>query len=204
MEDKINLTSQNFCKDEMKWCTYIISSKAFYKIWLSWCYFILPTKVCMIKTMVLPVVMYGCESRTIKRLSAKELMLSNCGAGKDFWESLRQQEGQTNQSWRKWTLNIHWKDWCWSWSSNTLATWHLIHWKRPRCLERTRAGGEMDDRGLDGWMASLTQWTRVWINSGRWWRTGKPGVLQSTGSQRVKKDLATEQQQMVLTSILRD
>ena len=52
------------------------------------------------------------------------------------------------------TLNIHWKDWCWSWSSNTLATWfqELTHWKRPWCWERLKAGGEGDDRGPDGWM----------------------------------------------------
>ena len=55
---------------------------------------------------------------------------------------------------------------------------------RPWCWERLRAGGEGDDRGWDGWMASPTQWTWVWASSGRWWKTGKPGVLQSMGSQR--------------------
>ena len=74
-------------------------------------------------------------------------------------------------------------DQCWRWSSNTLATWckELTHWKRPWCWEWLRAGGEVDDRGWDGWMASLTEWTWVWTNSGRWWRTGKLGVLQSMG-----------------------
>ena len=57
------------------------------------------------------------------------------------------------------------------------------HWERPWCWERLRAGGEGGDRGWDGWMVSLTQWTWIWANSGRWWRTGKPGVLQSMGSQ---------------------
>ena len=67
------------------------------------------------------------------------------------------------------TLNIHWKDWCWSWSSNILATWYEepIHWKRPWCWERLRGGGEGDDRGWDSWVASLTQWTWVWVNFGR-------------------------------------
>ena len=76
------------------------------------------------------------------------------------------------------TLTIHWKDRCWSWSSNTLATWReeLTHWKRPWCWERLKAGGEGDDRGWDGWMASLPRWTWVWVNSGRWWWTGSPGV----------------------------
>ena len=87
-----------------------------------------------------------------------------------------------SQSW-----GIHWKDWCWSWNSNTLATWweELSHLKRPWCWERLRAGGEGDDRGWENWMASPTQWTRVCIKSGSWWWPGRPGVLQSMGSQRV-------------------
>ena len=68
-------------------------------------------------------------------------------------------------------------------------------WKRPWCWERLRAGGEGGDRGWDGWMASPAQWTRISANSGRSWRTGKPGVLQSMGLQRVGYNLATEQQQ---------
>ena len=97
----------------------------------------------------------------------------------------------------KQTLNIHWKDWCWSWSSSTLATSckQPTHWKGPWCWERLRAGGEVGDRGWSGWMASVTQWTRIWAYSGRLWRTGKPGVLHSTGSQRVGHDWVTEQQQ---------
>ena len=54
------------------------------------------------------------------------------------------------------------------------------------------AGGEGDDRGWDGWMASLTRWTWVWVNSGSWWWTGRPGVLRFMGSQRVRHDWATE------------
>ena len=57
------------------------------------------------------------------------------------------------------------------------------HLKRPWCWESLKAGGKGDDTGRDGWMASLTQWTWVWINSGSWWWTGRPGVLQSKGSQ---------------------
>ena len=121
-------------------------------------------------------------------------MRLNCGVGGDSWESLGQQEDQTSQSSRKLILNIHWKDWCWSWSSNTLATWceELTHWKRPWCWEGLGAGGEGDDRGWDGWMASLTRWTWVWASSGRWWWTGRPGVLQSVGSRKVRHDWATE------------
>ena len=63
--------------------------------------------------------------------------------------------------------------------------------QRPWCWERLRAG-EGDDRGWDGWMVSLTQWTWVWVNSGSWWWTGRPGVLWSMGSQTVGHDWATE------------
>ena len=70
--------------------------------------------------------------------------------------------------------------------------WRLTHWKRPWCWERLKAGGEGDDRGWDGWMASWTQWTWVWVGSGSWWWTGRPGVLQSMGSKRVGHDWATE------------
>ena len=91
-------------------------------------------------------------------------------------------------------MNIHWRDWCWSWGSSTLATWckELTHWKRPWCWERLKVGREGDDRGWDGRMASPTQWTWVRVNSGSWWWTGRPGVLRFMGSQRVRHDWATE------------
>ena len=100
----------------------------------------LPTNIHTVKAMVFPVAMYRCEGWTIKK--AEELMLSNCGAGEDSWESLGQQGDQTSQSYRKSTLNLHWKDWCWS--SNTLATWceELTHWKRLWCCKRLKAKGE--------------------------------------------------------------
>ena len=76
-----------------------------------------------------------------------------------------------------------------------LASWckEPTHWKRPWCWERLKAGGEGDDRGWHGWMASPTQCTWVWANCGSRWWTGRPGALQSMGSQRVKHDWATEQ-----------
>ena len=68
---------------------------------------------------------------------------------------------------------------------NRLAPWckKLTHLKRPWCWERLKVGGKGDDRGWDGWMASLTQWTWVWVNSRSWWWTRRPGVLQFMGSQ---------------------
>ena len=76
----------------------------------------------------------------------------------------------------------------------TLATWckELTHLKRPWCLERLKARGEGDERGWDGWMTSLTQWTWVSASSGSWWWTGRPGLLQSMGFQRVRHNWATE------------
>ena len=68
----------------------------------------------------------------------------------------------------------------------------LTHWKRRWCWEGLGAGREGDDRGWDGWMASLTRWTWVWVSSRSWWWTGRPGVLQFMGSQRVRHDWVTE------------
>ena len=101
-----------------------------------------------------------------------------------FWSMSDQ-----GRSWRSlftFTVIIYWKDWCWSWSSNTLATWcyELTHWKRPWCWERLKAGGEGDNRGWDGLMASPIRWTWVWASSRSWWRTGKAGVPQPMGSQK--------------------
>ena len=81
------------------------------------------------------------------------------------------------------------KGWCWSWSSNTLATWweELTHWKRPWCWEGLKAGGEGDSKGWDGWMASPTRWTWVWVSSGSLGERRKAGMLQSMGH----KDLDT-------------
>ena len=92
----------------------------------------------------------------------------------------------SSPSWRKPVLNIHWKDWRWSWNFNPLATWceEVTHLKTPWCWEGLKAGREGNDRGWDGWVASPTQWTWVWVNSGSWRWTGKPGMLQSLGWQR--------------------
>ena len=106
----------------------------------------LPTKVHLIKAMVFPVVMYGCESWTIKKAECRRI------DSFELW------------CWRR-LLRVPWTSrrsnhWCWSWNSNTLATWceELTHLNRPRCWERLKARGEGDNRGWDDWMASPTQW----------------------------------------------
>ena len=100
----------------------------------------------------------------------------------------------TSPFWRRSALGFLWREWCWSWSSSTLATWceDLTHWKRPWCWEKLKAGGGGDNRGWDGWMASPTQWTWVWASPRSWWWTGRPGMLQSMGLQRVGHNWATE------------
>ena len=153
----------------------------------------LPTKVRLVKAMLFPVVMYGCENWTIEKAEhwRNDAFQLWC------WRRLLRvpwTARRSNQSvLKEIVLNSHWKDWCWSWNSNTLATSceELTHWKRPWCWEGLGAGGEAN-RGWDGWMASPTQWTWVWVGSGSWCWTERPGMLQLMGSQRVGHDWATE------------
>ena len=152
----------------------------------------LPTKVHLVEAMVFPVVMYGCESWTIRKAECQRIDAFELW----YWRRLLRVPWiarRSNQSILKSALDFHWKDWCWSWNSNTLTPWceELTHLKRPWCWERLRAGGEGDERmrWLDG---TPTQWTWVWVNSGSWWWTGRPGMLQIMGSQRVGHDWVTE------------
>ena len=148
------------------------------------------------QAMVFPVVMYGCENWTIKKVEHRRIDAFELWC----WRSLLRipwTARRANQSiLRKSTLNIHWKDWCWSWNSNTLITLYkkLTHWERSWCWEKLKAGEEGDNRGRDGWMASPTQWTRVWASSRRWWWTGKTAMVKSMRSQRVRHSWVTEKQ----------
>ena len=154
----------------------------------------LPTNVHLVKAVVFPVVLYGYESWTIKKAEHGRIDAFELWCGRRLlrvpWTARR-----SNQSiLKEISPEYFWKDCCWRWSSNTLATWceELTHWKRPRCWERLKAGGEGDNRRQVGWMASLTQWTWVCAISRSWWWTEKPDVVQSFGSQRVGHDWATE------------
>ena len=132
--------------------------------------------------MVCSVVMYECKSWTIKKAECQRINAFKCVVLEKTLESplyckeIKPVNTKESQSWiliRRtdaeapilWPLDV--KSW---------------HWKRPWCWERLRAGGEGDNRGWDGWMASPTQWTWLWVNFRSWWWTGKPGVLQSMGS----------------------
>jgi len=126
--------------------------------------------------MVFPVAIYGCESWIIKkaehqRIDTFELwcwrrrLRLPWSARRFNWSVIHGVAKNrtwlsdwTALNWKEISLNIHWKDWCWSWNSNTLATWfeELTHWKRPWCWERLKARGEGDNRGRYGWMASQT------------------------------------------------
>ena len=114
----------------------------------------LPTKVHLVKAMVFPVVMYGCESWTVKKAESWRIDAFELCVGEDSWESLGLQGDPTSPFWRRSVLGVHWKDWCWSCNSNTLGTWweELTHWKRPWCWEGLRAGGEgMTEDEMAGW-----------------------------------------------------
>ena len=154
----------------------------------------LPTKVHLVKAMVFPVVMYGCESWTIKKAEHRRC----------FWTVVLEKTLETHLDCKE-IQPVHPKgDQSWVFTVRTDAedetailwlpdvkNW-LIHWKRPWCWERLKAGGEGDGRRWDDWMASLTWWTWIWASSGSWWWTGKPGVLWSMGSQRVGHNWAIE------------
>ena len=144
--------------------------------------------------MVFPVVMYGCESWTIKkaecwRIDAFELWC---------WRRLLRvpwTARRSNQSiLKEISPGCSLEGMMPKLKLSTLATScaELTHWKRPWCWEGLGAGDEGDDRGWHGCMASLTRWTWVWVNSGSWWWTGRPGVLWFTGLQRVGHNWATE------------
>ena len=155
----------------------------------------LTTKVHLFPAMVLPVVMYGCESWTIKkaerwRIDAFELwcwrsLLKVLWTARRFNQSILK-ENSPEYSLEGLVLKL-----------KLQYFGHLMrrtdHWKRPWCWERLKAGGERENGEWDGWMASQIWWTWVWVNSRSWWWTGNPGVLQSMGSQsRTKLNHWTE------------
>ena len=152
----------------------------------------MPLKVCVVKAMVFPVTMYGCENWTVKKAECWRTDAFKLWSWRRFlripWIGRRSNQSILKEINPKYLLKrlmlklklpILWppdvKSWFWCW-------------------ERLKARVEGDDRGWDGWMVSPSQWPWVWANSGRWWRTGKSGVLQSVELQRVGHDWVTEQQ----------
>ena len=138
--------------------------------------------------------MYGCESWTVKKAEHRRIDAFELWCWRRLlrvpWTARRSNQSILKEISPECSLECS----GWSWNSSTLATWceELTHWKRPLCWERLRAGGEGDDRGWDGWTASPTQQTWVWVDSRNWWWTGRPGMLWFMGLQRVGHDWATE------------
>ena len=154
----------------------------------------LPTKVCLVKAMVFLVVMYGCESWTVKKAEHRKIDAFELWCWRRLLRVAWTARGSSQSILKEISPGCSLEGLMLKLNSNTLATWceELTHCKRPWCWEGLGAGGEGNDRGWDGWMASLTRWAWVCVNSGSWWWTGRPGVLWFMGSQRVGHDWVTE------------
>ena len=142
----------------------------------------LPTKVHLVKAMVFPVVMYGCESWTVKkaerrRVDAFELEKSWRRLLRVPWTARRSNQSILKEISPKYSLEGLMLKLKLQYFGNLMRRANSL--ERPWCWERRKAGGEGDDRGREDWMASRAQWIWVWASSGRWWRTGKPDLLKS-------------------------
>ena len=155
----------------------------------------LPTKVRLVKAMVFPVVMYGCESWTIRKAECQRIdafklwycrrLLGVPWTARRFNQSILK-EISLGCSLEGLMLKLK------------LQYFGHLMW-RADSFERTLMLGKIEGRRKRGWQRmrwldgiTPTQWTWVWVSSGNWWWTGKPGVLQSMGSQRVGHNWATE------------
>ena len=152
------------------------------------------TKVHLVKAMVFPVVMYGCESWTIKKAEHQINDAFELWCWRKLlrvpWTARRSNQSILKEISPECTLEGLVLKLKLRYFGHLM--WELSHMKRPWYWERWKAGGEGGDREWDGWLASPTRWTWVWLGSRSWWWTGKPGMLQSVGLQRVGHDWLTE------------
>ena len=151
------------------------------------------TKVCLVKAMVFPVVVYGCECWTAKKAECQRIDAFELRC----WRRLLRVPWTARRSNQSILKEI--RPGCLEGMMLKLKLQYFGHlMRRVDSLEKTlmlggiRGRRKRDDRGWDGWMASLTRWTWVWVNSASWWWTGRPGVLRFMGSQRVRHNWATE------------
>ena len=144
--------------------------------------------------MVFPVVMYGCETWTMKKAEHRRIDAFELWCWRRLlkvpWTARRANQSIMKEISPGISLEGMMLKLRLQYFGQLMR--RVDHWKRLWFCEGLRAGGEGDDRGWDGWMASLTRWTWVWMNSGRWWWTGRPGVLQFMGWQRVRHDRVTD------------
>ena len=154
----------------------------------------LSTQIHLVKAMVFPVVMYGCESWTVKKAECRRIDAFELWCWRRLlrvpWTAKRSNQSILKEiipgcSLEGLMLKLKFQ-----------YFGHLMRsadsFEKTLMLEKIEGRRRRDDRGWDGWMASPTQWTWVWVNSGSWWWTGRPGVLQFMGSQRVGHDWVTE------------
>ena len=145
----------------------------------------LPTKVPLVKAMVFPVVMYRCKSCTIKKAEGWKIDAFKLWCWRRLlrvpWTARRPNQSILKEISPEYSLERLMLKLKLQYFGHLIQRTDLL--EKPWYWERLKAGGEGDDRGWDGWMASLTQWIWVWINSGSWWWTGKLGMLQSMGQQ---------------------
>ena len=154
----------------------------------------LPTKVCLVEAVVFPVVMYGCKSWTVKKAECRRIDTFELWC----WRRLLRvpwTAGRSNQSMLKeispgYSLEGMMLKLKLQYFGHLM--WRVDSLGKTLMLGKTEGRRRREDRGWDGWMASPTQWTWIWVNSGSWWWTGSPGMLRFMGSQRVGHDWATE------------
>ena len=155
----------------------------------------MPTKVRLVKAMAFTAVMYGCKSWTVKKAERikidafelwcwRRLLRVPWTARRSNQSILKEISPECSLEGLMLKLKLQY--------FGHLMLRGVTHLERPWCWERVKVGGEGDNRGWDGWMASLTQWTWDWVNSGSWWWTRRPGMLQSMGSHGVGHDWATD------------
>ena len=154
----------------------------------------LPTKVRLVKAMVFPVVMYGCESWTIKIAERRRIDAFELWCWRRLlrvpWTARRSNQSVLKEISPQYSLEVLMLKLKLQYFGHLMQK--LPHLKRPWCWERLMAEREGDFRGWDGWMASPTQWTWVWAGSKSWWWIEKPGMMQFMGSQRFRRDWASE------------
>ena len=146
------------------------------------------TKVHLVKAMIFPVVMYGCESWTIKKAESQRIDTFQLWCWRRFlrvpWTARRSNQSILKGSQSKYSMEGLTLKLKLQYFGHLM--WRAYSLEKTLLLGKTEGRRRRGNRGWDGWMASLTQWTWVSASSGRWWRTGKPDCSQSMGLQRVK------------------